>query len=340
MKKARVIDTTSWNAPDDEMTSAFLGERPGTGEDHYYLVVWNGHEFEVQVVRYTAYESYSKARFIDTAEQISVIHYPIDQRTKAKDWRRCLKAKPNEDNTAWLPDWDPDTMVDYEEELVGAAITRFQPSIDAAQVKVNEATNTVLRAQVVGDHKALVEFRDDAAEAASEWVQGKHIGWQDQHPHEAHIHRPLLLVIQETVRAWQTNRASDYSKVSARVAAIIRDLSNPHAYETRWDMDARLIREGHDPVGGYEHCFTIVASEDALTVDAALPDPTWPFDSLATATGGRIRGGQTYWDAEPTPVEARPWIHRFRRPIPEGTLAGADLGTVDWEFDAAYRPSN
>ena len=170
-------------------------------------------------------------------------------------------------------------------------------------------------------------------------MRAKHIGWQDQNPHEAHIHLPMLTAIQTVVQRWQVLKVEDYAKIRVPVEAVVNSLSTPHAYEERWDMDARLIREGHDPVGGYEHCFTIAASDDELTVTTTLPDPTWPFDSLASATGGRIRGGQTYWDAEPTPSQARPWIHRFKRPISDGTAVGADVGSIAWELDAVYKKS-
>ena len=152
------------------------------------------------------------------------------------------------------------------QELVGAAIAKFQPSIDAMQVNVNESPSAVLKAPHIASHKALVDFRDAVIEGIETWVRAKHIGWQDQNPHEAHIHLPMLTAIQTVVQRWQVLKVEDYAKIRVPVEAVVNSLSTPHAYEERWDMDARLIREGHDPVGGYEHCFTIAASDDELSL--------------------------------------------------------------------------
>ena len=191
LKTVRIIDTTTWGGPEAELRSAFLTVRPD--DEHYYLVFWNGHEFEVSEVSYYKYEDrdYIEVRLRSASEQIAIIHYPIDPRTIADDWRRCKKAKSNEDNTAWVPDWDRDTMIDYEEELVSNVITRFAPYVDAAQVKVNESTNATVRATAVSRHLRMVEFRDAVVDEAVKWVRSKYAGWPEQHPHEAHIHQPV-----------------------------------------------------------------------------------------------------------------------------------------------------
>ena len=55
-----------------------------------------------------------------------------------------------------------------------------------------------------------------------------------------------------------------------------------------------------------------------------LPDPAWAFDRLRTGTVGR--GRFVYSDAEPKTNSLLSWIVRFKRPIPEGTQPGADIG--------------
>lgn len=52
---------------------------------------------------------------------------------------------------------------------------------------------------------------------------------------------------------------------------------------------------------------------------------------------GRFDMVVTSWDGQPTPSALRPWIHRFSRPIPEGTAPLADIGSVAWSFDFAYQ---
>ena len=243
LKTVRIIDTTTWGGPEAELRSAFLTERPD--DEHYYLVFWNGHEFEVSEVSYYKYEDrdYIEVRLRSASEQIAIIHYPIDPRTIADDWRRCKKAKSNEDNTAWVPDWDRDTMIDYEEELVSNVITRFASYVDAAQVKVNESTNASILEDAMDKHLNILAFRDEVVKEVEKWVQSKHIGWQEQNPHLAHIHLPMLQAVQAVAATWQRETPMAYSHVSTRVADLIKDLSKTHAYETRWDKAARLEAE-------------------------------------------------------------------------------------------------
>ena len=305
------------------------------------VVVWNGHEVETASAVFTHYPDFYSFKITreDAHEWNGLVYYPIDQRTKESDWQRCVKVEHNEDGTAWIPIWDEDTMIDYEKEVVGAVVNLFQPELDEAQIKVNEATNLSVRSQSVAVHRTLVSFREQVRTSVEEWSQSLYIGWQDQNPHEAHIHLPLLRAVNSVMIDWQANHSDDWSKVSESVSAIVSGLSIPHSYERRWDQDARLIREGFDPVGGYEYCFTLAVSDEELTEMNKLPDPEWIFDSLASSPGGYLRGGQTYWDGEPTPSEARPWIHRFKRPIPEGTAPQTNLGSVSWELDIAYKTS-
>ena len=92
-------------------------------EERYYLVGWNGHEFEPVAVKGTHYGDTNFYFDYDnrndlTIETVMVWHYPIDPRTKLSDWRRATRAKGNETNTGWLPDWDADYHHDHESRPV------------------------------------------------------------------------------------------------------------------------------------------------------------------------------------------------------------------------------
>ena len=241
--KIRQVTYGDWEVEEPEAQDMLMAHRPDT--ENYHVVIWNGHQFEVAVARYRTYPEAKSTIVIikDEAEFRGSIYYPTDPRTIAADWHGCQKAKPNADGTAWLPDWDKDTMIDYEEELQDAAIARFQNRIDGAQIKINESTNSVVRSQTIATHRSLVGFRNDVVAAVVEWCQNLHIGWQEQNPHEAHLHLPILNAINATALDWQTNHAVEYGRISGTVAGIIKDLSKPHAYETRWDKAARLAAE-------------------------------------------------------------------------------------------------
>ena len=209
---------------------------PGSkqSEGIWLAALWNGIEFEAIPVniRHSRGDRWL-IQFAETDQhQPLVTHhdyrmelrYPIDAGTIAKDWARATSAEHNSDGTAWLPVWDNDSMVDYEKQLVAAVVGQYQPDIDAAQVKVNEATNAPVRATSVTRHQKLVEFRDEVREAVIEWVHGKHAGWPQQNPHEAHTHEPMLLATQTVAATWQRDRSSDYGNVSSPVANIINCL--------------------------------------------------------------------------------------------------------------------
>ena len=107
-----------------------------------------------------------------------------------------------------------------------------------------------------------------------------------------------------------------------------------HPYEMRWENLVNAPRRGEDPVGGFEYCYTAVSSTAVIEGHDNLPDPNWNFDHLRN--GQIIRGNHTYLDGEP---EGNAFIFlaiRFKRPIPDGTLPGADIGRVEWEQEPAY----
>ena len=218
------------------------------GDSLWSLVAWNGHEFELVKAHFHVVGQnriwINLLHQHDLAEASMDIYYPIDERIIESDVLRATEPYKNETNTGWLfRHCDADAMIDYEHELSAAIVAQFAPELDAAQVKVNEATNVTIRNQAVANHIAIVEFRDAAVDAVVAWTRTLHIGWQEQNPHEAHVHLPALRAIQSVVTDWQTNRAADYRKVSSRVGRIIKSISGTHDYETRWDKAARLEAE-------------------------------------------------------------------------------------------------
>ena len=232
---------------EEEARKAALGAGGITAP--YWAVYWNGHEFETVEIKFLHRPdadipfAHIQPADSDTHEAQMELYYPIDLRTERSDWDRAIKAKANEYNDAWLPDWDNDAMVDYEKELKGAVVNEFQPTIDGLQVKVNESTNATVRATAVSRHLRMVEFRDAVVDEAVKWVRGKYAGWPEQHPHEAHIHQPVLLATQVVAGVWIADRSTDFGLVNSAVSAILKDLGSPHVFETRWGQAARLEAE-------------------------------------------------------------------------------------------------
>ncbi len=313
------------------------------------MVLWNGHEFEAVFADAWRQESFPPYDIIprvepydDLYEQRMLMYYPIDPRMTIYDVRGATIAYPNETNTGWLfAHCDADAMIDYEKELAASVVGEFAEAIDGAQVKVNEATNSTVRAQAVGNHAALVEYRDAVVESVVAWCRTLYIGWQEQHPHEAHVHFPVLRAIQSVATAWQADRSTDYSKVNAKVAGVIKGLAKPHAYETRWDMSLRLADQrraeaarGDDPVDDNEYCYTILAPGQSRPVQGSAASNDWAFDQLRN--GPLTRGDNTYTDAEPAATDVALTVVRYRRLIPRGLKPGERLPYSNWIREPAY----
>jgi len=212
------------------------------------FVLWNGHQFET--IEGTINGSHHAARIVypydkpQPHEYLAHWYYPIDPRITETDVLRATVAYPNDTNTGWLfAHCDADAMIDYEHELVAAGVGAFAHLLDLAQVKVNEATNPTVKTDAVANHYALFEFRETVLTSVLVWCRSLHIGWQEQNPHEAHVHRPILKALQEVAQLWQATRPDMWRKVNARVGQIETRLSRHYAYETRWDQAARLAAE-------------------------------------------------------------------------------------------------
>ena len=102
------------------------------------------------------------------------------------------------------------------------------------------------------------------------------------------------------------------------------------------DRVAEDVPAGLDGVDGrgVEYIFASSADGTAITGDANLPDPNWDFDVVAGS--GTTRGTQTYYDGVPADLSpTRPYVIRFRRPVPGTPEVGEDLGEVEWTQEKA-----
>ena len=211
---------------------------------HGKIVIWTGHEFEITSCRSNINTRGAAVTPLGSHDRYVELHYPIDRRMTEEDISGATIAYPNEDNTAWLFAFcDEDFMLDYEHRLEAASASRFAKEINDAQVKVNEATNTTIKAKVVGIHRNLVTFCDDVIEFIHEEARTRHIGYYQQNPLEGHIHVPIKRAIDAVTLDWIQNKSTEYGTINTIVGRVLKTLTNQHTYETRWDRDARLEAE-------------------------------------------------------------------------------------------------
>lgn len=249
--------------PKGDTTTVAAGEAllavpgmPGT------LLLWNGHEFELGDF-YVAGEYWQNKnswlvevtpRDPDTmrrpVETLMHIYYPVDPRTNETDWKGANRAYANETNDAWLPAHDDaDHMRDREVELRAGLVAVLQPEIDKLVQSVLTASDSKPSNWPLGipwetrqtrrvKLDDILRFRDAAIECLLEEARERHIGWYHQHPHLSHLHDLVHDCITTTLRA----EGNPYSRVFTEIRRAAVSLA-PHAYETRWDREARLEAE-------------------------------------------------------------------------------------------------
>lgn len=230
---------------------------------YFKVAAWNGLRFEAVAV----WESFSgrtdltaselerkrltkqyplaaELRVVGEHEAATPIYIHIDPRVREVDVVGATIAEVNAAGTGWLfGHCDADAMIDYEHELAAAAVGVFARLLDLAQVKVNEATNPAVKETAVANHYTLFEFREAVITKVLAWCRSLHIGWQQQNPHLAHVHLPILQAVLAVEQDWRANQPDRWRRVNARVTVIEKELSTHHAYETRWDKTARLAAE-------------------------------------------------------------------------------------------------
>ena len=89
------------------------------------------------------------------------------------------------------------------------------------------------------------------------------------------------------------------------------------------------------PGTGQEYIFTAKANSDPITGAANLPLASWRYDDSRLPI---TRGSQTYYDGTPGNLtQDRPWLIRFRRRVPGSPAANANIGSVAWTQETAFR---
>ena len=211
----------------------------GLPEDSPKVAGWNGHEFETLGGEVGRWQFYLE----DNWEQGLIIYYPIDPRMTEEDIKGATLAYPNATNDGWLfAHCDADFHLDQEVRIKADIISLFQPGLDVRMSTVITARDT-LQTAALEKWQKVVDFRSAVINRAETNARNVHLGWYHQNPHESHLHSLILSAIEGTKEHWDNTPALKYSTVSGVVDPIIHALKNPHPYETRWDMAARLEAE-------------------------------------------------------------------------------------------------
>ena len=259
---------------------------------------------------------------------------------------------PHDDGTQWLfAHCSPKEQIDFAADVENYARAEMQDAINRAmlalQIAPAGATRTAARDKV----DSLGEFSRAVAQNAHQQVTAATLGYWHRNPHEDHRRDIAVAAIETVLALWDTLGEVDSDAgraISASRTRVLPDargaltrLKQEHAIEWRHVRQKRLddaeAAKGTDPVAGYEYVYASSLFPAVITGEANLPSPTWFFDALRH--GNVIRGVYRYSDGEPTPTRFMPWVIRFKRPVPEGTQPGANIGSVAWEQETAYAPT-
>ena len=128
------------------------------------------------------------------------------------------------------------------------------------------------------------------------------------------------------------------SDVSQRLTTQIRHKTSGVTASIIWAIQADLAHGADGEEGiGVEYIFTSSVDATAVSAAADLPDPNWNYDNSALANGV-TRGDYTYYDGTPGDLtDDRPYMIRFRRPIPGSPAQDEDVGEIAWTQDPAIR---
>ena len=214
---------------------------------------------------------------------------------------------------------------------MGAIDGVFQPFFRALQVEMLAAAETTRR-DAAADFRRLSDFYGAVLVQARTLARTAFLGEREQkaHPREGWLDRDITMAIKRVKLAWTGNRDYDLSELASALAYVEGRLAMP-SVETRWVRAARLAAEaGDDSTTDFEYVYTSQVGSSPVTGAANLRDPTWNYDQLTVPT---TRGTHVYSDGEPD-------LHvvRFKRRVPTGTESGADVGTIAWEQEPAYKP--
>lgn len=242
----------------------------------------------------------------------------------------------------------PDEQIDFAADVENYVRAEMQDAINRAQTALTLATTALGKTDARHKVDALGEFARAAGSNAHHRVVTATLGYWHRNPHKDHRRDLAVLAMEAVLSTWAELGTADTDEgrtitaqrahVLSEVNEVLKRLKKTHSIEWRADRQKRLndaeAAKGTDPVDGYEYCYTRAVFPAVITGEANLPSPTWNFDALRN--GNSLRGNYVYYDAEPPVTRYIAHIIRFKRPIPEGTKPGADIGSVAWEQEAAY----
>ena len=248
-----------------------------------------------------------------------------------------------DDGTHWhFAHCSHDEQIDFAAEVEAFAFSAFVESILAAELGPQHNDDLATRTAARYKAKAIKKFARAVGRFAHAYVVKAHLGAFHRDRHTDHKRRITVRSIDAVLADWaetgKTDNAVklDHTRAQAAATTVRFRLTSKHSVKFRHEHE-RLRALAGEEVGGFEYIFASSTDGAAITGDANLPNPAMIFDHPALA-GGIIRGTSVYYDGVPPDVSAtRPYIIRFKRPVPADAFQGKNIGSVAFVQEKAYR---
>ena len=246
------------------LTKERLGELLKVGDQENTAVAWTGLSFEVVAARVqekqgdnwwvhlSSVEGGTSTHPIETAMWV---YYPIDQRSKAKDWQGAIRQFLNEEKDAWLPEHcTVDFHYDRELTVEGIARSLFGGEIEDLQMDCLTKMATIVRRPTDSSARSrelaarvklnnLMTVRDHFVECIEKDVRRRPIGWYHQNPLAPHLHREMAGCLEKAIFIHKFTHSAVYASVAGEINNVLAKLKQRHPYERTWERDARIERE-------------------------------------------------------------------------------------------------
>ena len=219
------------------------------------VAAWNGHQFEVVTAKkyfqdrdQTLFLSFSieDVDYENNPREFSMsIHYPIDKRTKPKDWEGAIGAYRNAENTGWLPKHtDRGTHHDRGLSFEDGVYVVFKPELDPLNAEIMGLDpRDAPHGRKVTEYKSLVQAQTKVIEKVVAIHEDRYLGYYEQHPHPEAGH--IMVAVKDAFAAAKSENTALWRRASVALSriekAIIKRASQ--VVETRWDQEARIAAE-------------------------------------------------------------------------------------------------
>ena len=240
-----------WN--DHNLEGVWLGESDVIERDgKKWAVIKEGGDFHLRLVKSQMIgpdaNSLVKAYHLAVEYPHGHAYRPIHPSMKPEDIEAATFAHDN--GTHWLfAHCSPEEQVDYAADVRTFALEQFSMAIKSAQVKVDEATNNIVKARAIEKVKHLIEFAVGVASDCYSTVIGATLGHYHKDRHHDHRREIVIASITKVIEEWriagEANKSDRVKHQNAgTVAAGINTLlSATHTIEWRHEREARLEEE-------------------------------------------------------------------------------------------------